>query len=95
MGEVKGLVACGDNEVLTKMSSEKMSVKSVDLSVLGDMGVRGGLANVTWWEWTLDPERRVDWGLFSLPLADIELAEVKAGDIQREGGRPRVEGSPG
>lgn len=45
LGEVKGLVACGDNDgflLFPKRSSENKSDNNVDFeSVLGDLGVKG------------------------------------------------------
>ena len=94
------MVACGDRETLLRPnnSSEKMSVKSVDLeSVLGDAGDVGDVGDLTAgvrWGLTVGPEETVDGCLFSVSCAESEVAE-EAGDIHNEGGRPRFGGSPG
>jgi hypothetical protein len=76
-GEVNGEVCCGERggPAGEKRSSEKMSVKSVDLlSVDGDVGDTGDVRSVVWM-----------WGYGGCAW-DVEEAEEEAGDIQREGG---------
>ena len=90
------MVACGDRETLLRPrnSSEKMSVKSVDLeSVLGDVGDVGDLTAGVRWELTVGSGRRIVCCLFSVSCAESEAVE-EAGDIHNEGGRPRFGGSP-